>query len=56
MDQVREYQAEHLELQSGLYKVPHYKGVIGATANFVKHISELMKAEGRERVSNYAAD
>jgi predicted nucleotide-binding protein (sugar kinase/HSP70/actin superfamily) len=56
MDQIREYQAEHTELQSGLYKVPHYKGVIGATANFVKHVSELMKNEGRERASNYAAD
>ena len=56
MDQVREYQAEHPELQSGLYKVPHYKGVIGSAANFVKHVSELMKNEGRERVSNYAAD
>jgi predicted nucleotide-binding protein (sugar kinase/HSP70/actin superfamily) len=56
MDQVREYQDEHPELQSGLYKVPHYKGVIGATANFVKHVSELMKNESRERASNYAAD
>jgi predicted nucleotide-binding protein (sugar kinase/HSP70/actin superfamily) len=56
MDQVREYQAEHPELQSGLYKVPHYKGVIGSAANFVKHVSELMKKDGRERLSNYAAD
>jgi predicted nucleotide-binding protein (sugar kinase/HSP70/actin superfamily) len=56
MDQVRQYQADHPELQSGLYKVPHYKGVIGATANFVKHVSELMKNEGRQRESNYAAD
>ena len=56
MDQVREYQDAHPELQSGLYKVPHYKGVIGATANFVKHVSELIKSEGRERVSDYAAD
>ncbi|MFP5265228.1 MAG: activator of (R)-2-hydroxyglutaryl-CoA dehydratase [Blastocatellia bacterium] len=54
MDQVREYQAEHPELQSGLYKVPHYKGVIGSAANFVKHVSELMKKDGR--LSNYAAD
>jgi predicted nucleotide-binding protein (sugar kinase/HSP70/actin superfamily) len=56
MEQVREYQDAHPELQSGLYKVPHYKGLIGATANFVKHVTELMKSEGRERVSNYAAD
>lgn len=56
MDQIREYQVKHPELQSGLYKVPHYKGLIGATANFVKHVSELMKNEGRERASSYAAD
>jgi predicted nucleotide-binding protein (sugar kinase/HSP70/actin superfamily) len=56
IEQVRQYQDEHPELQSGLYKVPHYKGLIGSTANFVKHVAELMKMEGRERVSNYAAD
>jgi predicted nucleotide-binding protein (sugar kinase/HSP70/actin superfamily) len=56
LDQVREYQDAHPELQSALYKVPHHKGVIGSAANFVKHVSELMKKEGRERVSNYAAD
>jgi len=56
IDQVREYQDAHPELQSALYKVPHHKGIIGSAANFAKHVSELMKKEGRERVSNYAAD
>jgi len=56
LDQVREYQDAHPELQSALYKVPHHKGVIGSAANFVKHVSELMKKASRERVSNYAAD
>ncbi|HXG68584.1 MAG TPA: activator of (R)-2-hydroxyglutaryl-CoA dehydratase, partial [Blastocatellia bacterium] len=56
LDQVRQYAADHPELESGLYKVPHHKGVIGAAANFVKHVSELMKQESRERVSTYAAD
>lgn len=57
LDQVRDYAAGHPTLQSGLYKVPHYKGVIGTAACFVKHVSELIKEEGRGRVSNsYAAD
>jgi predicted nucleotide-binding protein (sugar kinase/HSP70/actin superfamily) len=56
IEQVRQYQADHPELQSGLYKVPHYKGVIGSTANFIKHVSELMKKASSERASNYAAD
>jgi predicted nucleotide-binding protein (sugar kinase/HSP70/actin superfamily) len=56
LDQVRDYADSHPALQSGLYRVPHYKGVIGTAANFVKHVSELMKEERRGRVSNYAAD
>lgn len=56
IEQVRDYQDSHPELQSGLYNVPHTKGVIGSAANFVKHVSELMKKESRERVSTYAAD
>jgi predicted nucleotide-binding protein (sugar kinase/HSP70/actin superfamily) len=56
IEQIRQYQEDHPELQSGLYKVPHYKGWIGSTANFIKHVSELMKKENPERVSNYAAD
>ena len=55
IEQVRQYQEDHPELQSGLYKVPHYKGVIGSTANFIKHVSELMK-QSSGRVSDYAAD
>jgi predicted nucleotide-binding protein (sugar kinase/HSP70/actin superfamily) len=56
IEQVQQYAAEHPELESGLYKVPHYKGVIGSAASFVKHVSELMKSEKPERLSNYAAD
>jgi predicted nucleotide-binding protein (sugar kinase/HSP70/actin superfamily) len=56
LEQVREYAADHPELQSGLYKVPHFKGVIGTAASFVKHVSELINADSRHRVSNYAAD
>jgi hypothetical protein len=56
IEQVREYADEHPELESGLYNVPHTKGVIGSAANFVKHVSELIKKDRRERVSTYAAD
>src|SRR6201988_1674181 len=44
IEQVRDYVADHEELEDGLYHVPHHKGVIGTAANFVKHVAELMKA------------
>jgi predicted nucleotide-binding protein (sugar kinase/HSP70/actin superfamily) len=56
LEEVRDYQAAHPELQSGLYRVPHSKGVIGAAANFVKHVSALIRQERRERVYHTAAD
>jgi len=46
LDEVREYAAEHPELESAMYHVPHTKGVIGAGANFVKHVADLMAAGG----------
>jgi predicted nucleotide-binding protein (sugar kinase/HSP70/actin superfamily) len=56
VDQVRDFVADHPEMESGLYRVPHHKGVIGTAANFVKHVAELMKAESRARVSYASAD
>jgi predicted nucleotide-binding protein (sugar kinase/HSP70/actin superfamily) len=56
LDEVREYAAEHPELQSALYRVPHHKGVIGSAANFVRHVAGLMQTERRERVAFAAAD
>ncbi|HLG15081.1 MAG TPA: activator of (R)-2-hydroxyglutaryl-CoA dehydratase [Blastocatellia bacterium] len=56
LEQVRDYAEDHPELESGLYRVPHRKGVIGTAASFVLHVSDLIKAERRERVSSYAAD
>jgi predicted nucleotide-binding protein (sugar kinase/HSP70/actin superfamily) len=55
VEQVREYVAEHPEMESGLYHVPHYKGIIGTAANFVKHVSELMGADRRTNVATNAA-
>jgi predicted nucleotide-binding protein (sugar kinase/HSP70/actin superfamily) len=56
LDDVREYAEQHPELQNGLYRVPHYKGTIGSAANFVRHVSELMKKKGREKVFGAVAD
>jgi predicted nucleotide-binding protein (sugar kinase/HSP70/actin superfamily) len=56
VEQVRDYVADHPELESGLYRVPHHKGVIGAAANFVKHVAELMKTERPARVAYAAGD
>jgi predicted nucleotide-binding protein (sugar kinase/HSP70/actin superfamily) len=54
VEQVRDYVADHPELESGLYHVPHYKGIIGTAASFVKHVSELMGADRRARVAAHA--
>jgi hypothetical protein len=56
VEQVRDYVADHPEMESGLYRVPHHKGVIGAAANFVKHVAELMKTEQRTRVAYATGD
>jgi len=37
----------HPETKRPMYQVPHTKGYIGAAANFVLHIAERMKTEGR---------
>src|SRR5262249_41588180 len=52
LQQVRDYVNDHPELESGLYHVPHHKGIIGTAANFIKHVSELMKTESRARVAS----
>jgi predicted nucleotide-binding protein (sugar kinase/HSP70/actin superfamily) len=51
VEQVREYVAAHPEMESGLYHVPHHKGIIGTAANFVKHVAELMGADKRAKVA-----
>jgi predicted nucleotide-binding protein (sugar kinase/HSP70/actin superfamily) len=53
VEQVRDYVSDHPELESGLYHVPHHKGIIGTGANFVKHVSDLMKTESRARVATH---
>jgi predicted nucleotide-binding protein (sugar kinase/HSP70/actin superfamily) len=43
-DELRGYVDRHSELQSGLYKVPKYKGVIGTAANFAIDVAHKMGA------------
>ena len=50
LEQAREYVAEHPELTSAMYRVPHTKGCVGTAANFLVHVSELHAAESRGRV------
>jgi len=45
LEEARAYAEEHPELQSGMYRVPHTKGVVGTAANFVCHVADLMAAE-----------
>ncbi len=45
LERCRAYVEAHPELRRPMYRVPHTKGVIGAAANFVLHISDRMKKE-----------
>jgi predicted nucleotide-binding protein (sugar kinase/HSP70/actin superfamily) len=46
MEQIHAYIADHPELKTPMYPVPHYKEVVGTAANFVKHVAERMYREG----------
>jgi len=43
LEEVRAYVEEHPEMKSPMYKVPHIEGVVGAAANFVRHVAACMK-------------
>ena len=51
VEEIREFVAEHPEMQQPMYKYGHTKGVVGVSANFALHAAERMKAERRERVA-----
>ena len=44
-DDLRAFVDEHPETKKPLYHVPHYKGTVGAAANFARHIAERAKKE-----------
>ncbi|HKF67847.1 MAG TPA: hypothetical protein VKB36_14985, partial [Vicinamibacterales bacterium] len=52
LDDIRAYVADHAELRSPFYKVPHTAGVTGTAANFVLHVSKRM---GRRRLATSVA-
>ena len=49
LDEIRTYVAEHRELRSPFYPVPHRRGIAGVAAKFVLHVSDLM--DGRARLA-----
>lgn len=47
LDDIKAYIDEHPELKKPFYHIPHYKGMIGVAARFVRHVGERMKGEKR---------
>jgi predicted nucleotide-binding protein (sugar kinase/HSP70/actin superfamily) len=43
LEEIKAYVKAHPELKRPLYKIPHYKGIIGTAARFVHHVAGLMK-------------
>jgi hypothetical protein len=48
LEECREYVEAHPEMKRPMYKVPHTKGTVGTAANFVLHIANRMKLEGKK--------
>ena len=51
VEEIKEFVAEHPEMQQPMYKYGHRKGVVGVSANFALHAAERIKAERRARVT-----
>ncbi len=51
LEEVREFAAEHPEMQQPMYPYGHRKGVVGVAANFVIHAAERMKVERHATVA-----
>jgi predicted nucleotide-binding protein (sugar kinase/HSP70/actin superfamily) len=51
LDEVREYQEDHPELMSAMYRVPHTEGCIGTAANFLAHVAGLRAEEKGRRIA-----
>jgi predicted nucleotide-binding protein (sugar kinase/HSP70/actin superfamily) len=48
LEEIKAYVEDHPELKRPMYKIPHYKGIIGTAARFVHHVAELMRSGGRK--------
>jgi predicted nucleotide-binding protein (sugar kinase/HSP70/actin superfamily) len=51
LDDIRDFVAEHPDLQRPMYHVPKSEGVVGVGANFIRHVGQRMKKAKRERVA-----
>lgn len=47
LDDIKAYVDGHSELKKPFYHIPHYKGMIGVSARFVRHVGERIKSEKR---------
>ena len=47
LDEIKDYVAEHPELRSLFYPVPHRHGYAGVASNFVFHVSDLMNGKAK---------
>mgnify|MGYP001593833419 CR=1 FL=1 len=48
LSEIQEYIQAHAELKTPFYKAPHYKGIVGVAAGFVKHVGERMQKDGMQ--------
>jgi predicted nucleotide-binding protein (sugar kinase/HSP70/actin superfamily) len=47
LDDIRAYVETHPEMQRPAWKIPHYKGVVGTAASFVKQVAALMDTHAK---------
>jgi hypothetical protein len=47
LEEIKDYVAQHRQLRSPLYPVPHRRGIAGVAANFVLHVGSLMDGKAR---------
>ena len=45
LEQIHEYVAGHKNLSRAMYHFPHAEGIIGTGANYIAHVSKLMREE-----------
>lgn len=50
LDEIKAYVEEHPELKRPMLRLPHYEGVIGVGASFVKYVGEHMKLDARSTI------
>lgn len=48
--EIKAYVEEHPEMKRPMLRLPHYKGVVGVGASFVKYVGERMKADARSTI------